>query len=147
MGLRVLLVEDEPDIRAVTRMQLQLQGHQVCGETDRVDDAIALAESEQPDVVLLDLGLADGDDGTAAIQPIAVVAPRSMVVVLSALPAELHEQVVKTRGAFAFVGKTAGSIPRLAQEVDEYYEEFTRALTGETVIAPAARQRPAAPEA
>jgi two-component system KDP operon response regulator KdpE len=81
-GIRVLVVDDEPQIRRFLRTSLSAHGYRVleaaCGR-----DAITLMATEQPAVVLLDLGLPD-IDGLEVIQrlrewstvPIIVVSVR-----------------------------------------------------------------------
>jgi two-component system, OmpR family, KDP operon response regulator KdpE len=62
---RVLIVEDEPALLRALRIDLRARGYEVqTAATGR--DALALARQRPPDVVLLDLGLPDGD-GTAVI--------------------------------------------------------------------------------
>lgn len=71
----VLLVEDEPDHRALLDACLQrADGYRVVGHAETGEDAEALAEKFQPDIVLLDLqltillgnGLDTGADGDGA---------------------------------------------------------------------------------
>ena len=57
---RILLVEDEPDIRRFVRMALEREGMAVF-EAGNVWDARIAAATRQPQVVVLDLGLPDGD--------------------------------------------------------------------------------------
>jgi two-component system, OmpR family, KDP operon response regulator KdpE len=62
---RVLIVEDEPALLRALRIDLRARGYEVqTATTGR--DALAQASQHPPDVVLLDLGLPDGD-GTAVI--------------------------------------------------------------------------------
>jgi len=64
---RVLLVEDYPDAIEATRLVIEILGHE-CKATARGQDAIAIAETFDPDVVLLDLGLPDIDGFEVARQ-------------------------------------------------------------------------------
>ncbi len=58
MKPRVLLIEDDPHIRRFLRASLMTQGYELLeAETGR--EGLALAASQVPDVVLLDLGLPD----------------------------------------------------------------------------------------
>jgi two-component system KDP operon response regulator KdpE len=64
-GARVLIVEDEPALLRALRIDLRARGYEVqTAATGR--DALSQASQRPPDVVLLDLGLPDGD-GTAVI--------------------------------------------------------------------------------
>jgi len=58
---RVLVVEDNADAAEAMRMLLGEFGHQVASASNGLD-AIALAKSFRPDVILLDIGL-PGIDG------------------------------------------------------------------------------------
>jgi len=59
-GKRVLVVDDERQIRRFLRAALSTQGYTVV-EVGTVHEAIASANTEQPDLMILDLGLPDGD--------------------------------------------------------------------------------------
>lgn len=56
----VLVVEDEPQMRKFIRASLSSHGYHVV-EAERASEAVALITSHNPAVVLLDLGLPDGD--------------------------------------------------------------------------------------
>ena len=53
-GKKVLVAEDEPDIRGLIVFSLQYAGYKVI-EALNGEDAIRLAEEEQPDLILLDV--------------------------------------------------------------------------------------------
>lgn len=56
----LLVVEDEPQMRKFLRASLDAHGYRVI-EAATVEDAVRLATDHRPDLVLLDLGLPDGD--------------------------------------------------------------------------------------
>jgi len=58
MAVRVLVVDDEPPIRKLLRVGLGTEGYSI-SEAGNARDAIARIEAEEPDLVLLDLGLPD----------------------------------------------------------------------------------------
>ncbi|CAM5186949.1 two-component system response regulator [Bosea thiooxidans] len=58
MAVRVLVVDDEPPIRKLLRVGLGTEGYTI-SEAGNAKDAIARIEAEEPDLVLLDLGLPD----------------------------------------------------------------------------------------
>jgi PleD family two-component response regulator len=51
---RILIAEDEKDVRTVLRTQLEFAGYTVLEATDGAE-AVAMAEAEAPDVILLDV--------------------------------------------------------------------------------------------
>lgn len=56
----VLVIEDEPQLRKFLRASLTAHGHRVL-EATTASEAILLATSHLPELILLDLGLPDGD--------------------------------------------------------------------------------------
>jgi CheY-like chemotaxis protein len=62
---KVLLVEDEADIRTLIRTVLERDGWSIA-EADDGPTGLAMAADEQPDVILLDIGLPGMDGLTVA---------------------------------------------------------------------------------
>lgn len=60
MKKKILVVEDNPDSRAILVLYLQIMGHQAL-TANNGREAIACASVEHPDVILMDLGLPDMD--------------------------------------------------------------------------------------
>jgi DNA-binding NtrC family response regulator len=56
MAVRILVVDDEKSIRDIVSTYLTLQGYEVAGATDG-EDALALLQVEDFDVVLLDIDM------------------------------------------------------------------------------------------
>lgn len=138
--VEVLLVDDHADLRKLMRLGLQRSGRfRVVGEAGNGTEAIELATELQPDIVILDL-LMPELDGREALPTILLRSPRSMVVVLSALDAKTEAAPAIATGAFAYLEKTEVA-DDLADVIAGLYADFRRALTGETVIAPAAMGR------
>lgn len=82
MSLRVLVVEDDREIRALMQSSLSVEGFEVQTAVS-LSEATALFRHDLPDVIVLDLGLPDGD-GVELVQevrqrhatPIIVVSAR-----------------------------------------------------------------------
>jgi DNA-binding NarL/FixJ family response regulator len=66
MIARVLIVEDEPLIALDLEATLQTLGFDVCGFAANAREAVELATSRRPDLVLMDLYLEEGCEGTKA---------------------------------------------------------------------------------
>jgi DNA-binding response OmpR family regulator len=60
----VLIVEDHLMIADMTEDYLNNHGYEVCGIARTVDEAVALGLRHRPDLVVLDVRLADGGMGT-----------------------------------------------------------------------------------
>ncbi len=82
MSLKVLLVEDDRELRATLRESLRVEGYEVAAAAS-LADAHALLVNGEVDIVLLDLGLPDGDGETilAALRrgrstPVIVISAR-----------------------------------------------------------------------
>jgi diguanylate cyclase (GGDEF)-like protein len=69
-GRRVLVIEDEAVTALDLATELRALGYDVCGVVDTAADAIAAARHASPDLVLMDIHLADGGDGVETAQTI-----------------------------------------------------------------------------
>ncbi|MBF0529927.1 MAG: PAS domain S-box protein, partial [Deltaproteobacteria bacterium] len=65
---RILIVEDEALIRAELASCLEKLGYTVCGAASTGERAVQLAETERPDLVMMDIVLQDKMDGIEAAQ-------------------------------------------------------------------------------
>jgi DNA-binding NarL/FixJ family response regulator len=64
--MRVLIVEDEPIIAMHLALLVAELGHEVCATAASAAGAIALAAAHHPDVVIMDIRLAQGSSGIDA---------------------------------------------------------------------------------
>ncbi len=62
-SLRVFIVEDEPSIASALRVQLGLLGYPEPRRAEDRQSALAMVAEEKPDLVIMDVQLAQGDDG------------------------------------------------------------------------------------
>lgn len=67
---RVLIVEDEQIIALDLAQTLEDLGYRVAGVASRGDEAVVLAQSRQPDLVLMDIHLTGPTDGVTAAEKI-----------------------------------------------------------------------------
>jgi chemotaxis response regulator CheB len=81
-GIRVLLVDDDPDIVQLLRMRLERPPFDVVGEAWNGVLAIQMAASTDPDVIVLDVDM-PVLDGLSAIGPLRRAAPAAVIVVCS----------------------------------------------------------------
>jgi DNA-binding response OmpR family regulator len=60
---KVLIAEDDALIAATLEMGLSDSGYEVCGVAATIARAVEIAERHQPDLAVIDLNLARGEDG------------------------------------------------------------------------------------
>lgn len=101
---RLLVVDDAPLFRAGLTAALEGEGYEVVGEAPNGELAIALAETEQPDIVLLDL-LMPGMSGIDVLEKVGAVAPNAAVVLLTASESEEDLVAAIKGGARGFILK------------------------------------------
>jgi DNA-binding response OmpR family regulator len=89
---RVLLVEDEPNIASIIVFKLEREGHQVRWEASAVGVPPA-ADATDPELVLLDSSLPDGD----SFALLSLLAERSPVVMMT----EFRDTVTPARARAA----------------------------------------------
>jgi len=69
-GLRALIVEDEALIAEELKGRLSRMGFRIIGTVDSADEGVAIATSELPDLVLMDIRLRGAKDGVQACEEI-----------------------------------------------------------------------------
>jgi len=109
---RVLVVDDEPQIRRALSLHLGVRGYEVF-EADTGERAIQVAATEHPDVVLLDLGL-PGMDGILVIEALRgwTTVP---IIVLTVRDDERSKVKALDAGADDYVTKPFGMAELLAR--------------------------------
>ena len=102
--IQVLLIEDQPMISVALRQQLNSCSSLRVVSEAAPQDALALAERQQPDIILLDLLLPEGRI-LDCIPDLLAIAPGARAVVLTGLPdLALHRRAL-TQGALGLVHK------------------------------------------
>jgi DNA-binding NarL/FixJ family response regulator len=107
-GVRVLAVEDHPVMRLGVRALLEREGLVVAGITSTCAEAVDLIAENEPDVVLLDLGLPDAT-GAEAVFRIREVSSRLPIIAFSVERTPEVIRAVLRAGANGFVSKDAPS--------------------------------------
>jgi DNA-binding NarL/FixJ family response regulator len=103
-ALTILIVDDHPVFRQEAREMLEGAGYDVVGEADTAGDAITNARKLDPDVVLLDVQLPDGDGfSTAAVIADQLHPPR--VVLISSREREDYGSRVTEAPVAGFIHK------------------------------------------
>jgi len=111
-GLKVLVIDDEPQIRKFLRIGLESQGHEVIAAADASEGIARCAESA-PALVVLDLGLPDRE-GFDVIREVRGWS-RVPILVLSVRADEEQKVLALDLGANDFVTKPFGMAELLAR--------------------------------
>jgi two-component system, response regulator PdtaR len=125
-----VIAEDEALIRLDLKEMLEESGYAVVGEAADGQQAIALAESERPDLVILDVKM-PGLDGISAAEQIAATATAPVIMLTAFSQRELVERAAEA-GAMAYLVKPFGQsdlIPAIEVAISRYQQ--MRALTDE----------------
>jgi two-component system, response regulator PdtaR len=101
--LRVLIAEDETIIRLDLRDLLERAGHEVCAEARDGEEAVALAQSEQPELAILDVKM-PRLDGIEAARRILADRPIPIVMLTAYGQEELVARAVEA-GVFGYLVK------------------------------------------
>jgi two-component system, OmpR family, KDP operon response regulator KdpE len=109
---QVLVIEDEPSIRNVLKVLLEAERYRVI-EADTALRAEIEARSHKPDLLMVDLGLPDGD-GLAVIRRVRAWSPVP-IVVLSARTMEEQKIAALDAGADDYVSKPFSAPELLAR--------------------------------
>lgn len=104
--IRVMVVDDHPMWRDGVARDLADEGFDVVATADGVKRATEVARAVQPDVVLMDMQLPDGN-GAQATAGVLAVAPKARILVLSA--SEERDDVLEAvkAGATGYLVKSA----------------------------------------
>ena len=120
---RILIVEDEADIRRFVRMTLESEGHEV-HEADGLKRGLIDAGTRRPDLLVLDLGLPDGD-GVDLIRDLRQWSTMPVIVLsarsgeddkIAALDAGADDYLVKPFGAGELLARVRAQLRRHGQQ-------------------------------
>jgi DNA-binding NarL/FixJ family response regulator len=129
----VLLVDDHPVVREGLRGMIDAEHDlTVVGEAGSGAEAIAMAESLRPDVILMDLRMPDVD-GVTATERILTALPRTRIVVVTTYESDTDILRAVEAGAAGYLLKDA-TRAELADAVRD-------AARGKTVLAPTVADR------
>ncbi|MDF2611688.1 MAG: two component transcriptional regulator, winged helix family [Lachnospiraceae bacterium] len=109
----ILIVDDEKSIRSFLRVSMETQGYK-CMDTDNGASALMLAISNNPDVVILDLGLPDMD-GVDVIKKIREVS-QIPIIIISARGHDREKVEALDAGADDYLTKPF-SVPELLARI------------------------------
>ncbi len=129
----VVIADDHPMIRQGLRLTLDnLPGIQVAGEATTGRQAVELAESLQPDVLIMDLNMPDGN-GIDATRALTRSSPHVKVLILTMFDDDASVFQAMRAGARGYLLKGAGE-----QEIER---AIRGVADGEAIFGPAVAQR------
>jgi two-component system, response regulator PdtaR len=102
--MRVLIVEDEPIIAMHLAMLVAELGHEVCATAASAAGAIASATAHNPDVILMDIRLAQGSSGIDAARDLHAQQARRCIFLSANLDAPTRA-ALQPYEPIDFVGK------------------------------------------
>ncbi|HOM13842.1 MAG TPA: two-component system response regulator KdpE [Rubrivivax sp.] len=118
-AIRILIVEDEADIRRFVRLTLEAEGYEVF-EAASLQRGLIEAGTRRPDALVLDLGLPDGDGvdlirdlrGWSAMPVIVLSARSAEADKIAALDAGADDYLVKPFGAGELLARVRAQLRR-----------------------------------
>ncbi|HSJ85415.1 MAG TPA: response regulator transcription factor [Acidimicrobiia bacterium] len=99
---RILVVDDEPELRQMLRRYLEAEGFEVAEAIDG-DKALSMIRSSPPDLMVLDVGL-PGTDGFTVLQETRRLSD-TPVIMLTARTEEVDRVIGLTIGADDYIAK------------------------------------------
>lgn len=131
--IRILLVDDHAVVRVGLRKVLEADGKMiVIGEAETAAEAVARAQADRPDVVLLDIRLPDSS-GIEACREILATCPGVRVLFLTSFADDETVLAAVLAGAHGFCVKR--------MDVESLVQSIKRVAAGESVLDPVATQR------
>jgi len=103
MKLRVLVIDDEPNVRIFLRDLLSLEGFEV-SEAGSCSETLRAAETKHPDICILDLKLGE-ENGIALIPELKRIHAPVIVIVITALGTVDNAVLSMKAGAYDFITK------------------------------------------
>ncbi|GAA4571653.1 response regulator [Planotetraspora kaengkrachanensis] len=129
-AIKLLIADDHPVVRdGLSSMFAREPGFEVIGQASDGGEAVRLAETLRPDVILMDLRM-PGMDGVTAIRELAERGSSARVLVLTTYDTDSHVLPAIEAGATGYLLKDA---PR-----DELLRAVQATARGEAVLAPSA---------
>ncbi|MCU1449835.1 MAG: response regulator transcription factor [Acidimicrobiales bacterium] len=124
--LRVLLVDDEPDMLVLLQAVVTATSWEVVGRATNAPDAMRLATQIEPDVAVVDYRM-PGENGLELARRLKALRPRLTVVIFSAM--DMEREAMASGFVDRFVRK--GDLRHLRRVLDEVHEQH-RPKAGDT---------------
>jgi len=116
---KILVIDDEPDFRTLTDIQLKRLGYDV-SLADNGWNGLELYRKEHPDVILLDVNM-PGMDGIEVLKQIRTVDSKQPVIIMTGIRSPQTERKMRALGVSEFLIKDS-SMRLLQDAVTRYFE-------------------------
>ncbi len=129
-GKKILVVDDKEDSRVLVGKILRIRGYEVIG-AGTGEDAVNMARTELPDLILMDIRLPGGIDGLEATRRIKAMRQLAHIPILAMSASVRPEDMQKAldEGCDGFVRKPI-DIDELPRDVAEYIARASSADQG-----------------
>src|SRR5258708_5815933 len=108
---RILVVDDEDDVRAALKRRLEREGYEVSSAASSADAAVSIAEQNPPfDVVVTDMSMEEADSGLKVLQDAVTQDLFTEVLVLTAYGNVANAVESMRRGAFDYLEKNVPGV-------------------------------------
>jgi DNA-binding NarL/FixJ family response regulator len=133
-SVRVLIVDDQAPFRDVARLVVELtDGFDVVGEAQTGEEAVEMARSLKPDLILMDVNM-PGINGAQATKIILGESSEIVILLLSTYePAEYEPRAIES-GAAAYIPKSAFDPDRLEAAWKAAAEERSAISSGRPAV-------------
>jgi DNA-binding NarL/FixJ family response regulator len=119
---RIMLVDDHPVVRQGLRRLLETEPDlEICGESESARDAKSLLRELQPDAVIVDVSLAQGD-GLELVKDARAHYPHLRILVLSMHDEAIYAERMLSAGANGYIMKQVAS--------EQFLQALRRVLGG-----------------
>ncbi len=149
MRFRILIVDDEKNIRDIFALLLEEKGYEVKSAASGAD-GLAAAAAFRPDVVLLDMNLPDAS-GLDVLAEIRTNLPKARIIIITAFGTIKNAVEATKLGAYAYLEKPidneellllierAIEVAELEAEVEELRTELTNRYAFANIVGTSAR--------
>ena len=124
VNLKVLVVDDTEHVRDMLVQMLELDGFDVVGQAASGEEAIDLAQSSDPNVIVMDYVMPDLD-GLSAAKAIKKDRPTQAIILYTAYLDANVENQAREAGVALVVGKVEG-LNQLERHINELCRDFDR---------------------
>ncbi|MCI4671064.1 MAG: response regulator [Bacteroidia bacterium] len=94
--ISILIVEDEPLYADLLQIQVEEMGYEPSGIADNALDGMSLFHEKQPDLILMDINLADGGNGITLATKIQSIRPTPIIFITSLVDDDTFQKAAKT---------------------------------------------------